>query len=239
MSLVCELMLMILPCRRSIMPGASAWAIRNGARRLTAWTRSQCSAVHLQHRLDHRDAGIVDQDVDPAPGVQRLPAPRRAARRPSPCPPRSPGSAGPRPRLPARASSSPPRSRATAATSAPASASTRQISSPIPFDAPVTSARLPVSENRSTNAPATSALPVGRWRRLSPATPRSSRGCRAAREPEGGLRPSAAGAGQLRQIRAARPELGVHDLVERVGASGRERGVGRLVSAIAPCRATS
>src|SRR5688572_31306586 len=146
-SLVCELTLTILPARFSIMRGASAWASRNGARRLIAMIQSQLSTLASR---------MLSIAVTPALLTRISIAPHAwSAVRAAFCGPstvaRSASMA--RQRRPIAStefliSDRPARSRATAAISAPASASTRQISLPMPLEAPVTSAVLPVSEKR-------------------------------------------------------------------------------------------
>src|SRR3954471_22312484 len=177
MLLVCELTLTILPWRRSIIPGARAWASRKGARRLTAWTRSQCSTLHSRMLSTTAMPALLTRMSIPPQASTAAPA---AARGPAMVAMSAVITRQRRPHAstPALASASPAASRATTATSAPASANTRQISRPMPLEAPVTSARLPVSEKRSTNDPAIwpplfSVAGVGR---LSPRRAPPSRG---------------------------------------------------------------
>ena len=57
---------MIRPEPRSIMCGSAAWLMKKAPDRLTASTLYQSSSRHLQHGLVDRDAGVVDEDVEPA-----------------------------------------------------------------------------------------------------------------------------------------------------------------------------
>ena len=147
---VCDETLMILPRLRSIILGANTCASRNGARRLTAMVRSHSSACVARRDCGWENAALLTR-TSIAP--KWASAWRAAARGPSTVARSASMVRHSRPAssTAARASSKPWVSRATATMSAPASARTAQISSPIPLEAPVISARRPVSEKRSKN----------------------------------------------------------------------------------------
>ena len=58
-------MLTIVPLPRSTMDGSTAWHVWNAAVRSVPITSSHCVGLDLQERADLRQAGVVDQPVDP------------------------------------------------------------------------------------------------------------------------------------------------------------------------------
>ena len=54
------------------MLGATAWARKKPPSTLTAMTRRQSSSPYSRDRRTPRDAGVVDEDVDPAEPRERL-----------------------------------------------------------------------------------------------------------------------------------------------------------------------
>ena len=67
-----ELVLTITPAFRGSIVRTTAWVRKYIARMLTAKTVSNCSVGHLLEGHVHRDAGVVDQDVDAAEEIDRL-----------------------------------------------------------------------------------------------------------------------------------------------------------------------
>ena len=141
-----EARLMTLPDRCAIRCGAAARQPLKTPVRFTSSRRRQSSGRQLGQRRDLGDAGVVDDDVEPAElgdralhqrldvGVARDVGGRSRA------PGRPPASTS------CAVSSSAAFERAASATSAPASASATAIARPRPRLAPVTTATLPASD---------------------------------------------------------------------------------------------
>ena len=116
--------------------GTAACVHRNGPVRLTASTRDHSSKRGLHQRLEDRDAGVVDQRVEPPePRPPRDGGRDRPGRRRRRAAPASHRAGEPRPRRPAgRASMS------SSATRQPSARNRLAVASPMPRAAPVTSA---------------------------------------------------------------------------------------------------
>ena len=139
---------MILPRPCAIMCRPAAWQRKNSALEVGVDHRVPIRLAEIDRVGAADDAGIVDQDVEPAElgraSARRRPATGAIGRQVGVDRARRGGRArGPAPR------SRRPRERPTSATSAPASASASAIAWPMPVLAPVTSATLPVRSKGS------------------------------------------------------------------------------------------
>src|SRR5579863_6729200 len=148
----CEVMLMIRPQPRAAIAGPKRCPSRNGAVRLTAIMRSQCSSDREPssgRRLTPAQLTRMSGSPNEAAAAD---APRRTSAR-SERSALTQAAAQPASRSVLQVADSLVGSRATSTTCAPANASPEAIASPIPELPPVTTATRPSSENNSFRNP--------------------------------------------------------------------------------------